>query len=215
MLPDTVQSYVALATGMATAATQLPSEAAGASQPSSQPANGGTGLASEGRKISTADIQLVQNLIERCLQLYMSQREVVFTLNQQAKIEPGFTLLVWQKLEEQNPDFFRAYYTRQAACIMLSNRVIRAPALFELDVHKTASPDTLQASRLKPNGSSCWLRLKLKDQIVLFNHLLEQQVQMLHKVQQGWLQPPGETVCVYLSLACSVESEQLLLALCT
>lgn len=70
------------------------------------------GAVGEGRKISTSDIQLVQNLIESCLQLYMSQREVVFHLQQQAKIEPGFTGLVWQKLEEQNPEFFRAYYTR-------------------------------------------------------------------------------------------------------
>ena len=33
-------------------------------------------------------------------------------LHEQAKIEPGFTGLVWQKLEEQNPDFFQAYYAR-------------------------------------------------------------------------------------------------------
>ncbi|KAK9806398.1 hypothetical protein WJX73_001800 [Symbiochloris irregularis] len=123
-----------------------PVEPAGPSQQPSASANGTpTASSTDSRKISTADIQLVQNLIERCLQLYMSQREVVYTLSQQAKIETGFTLLVWQKLEEQNPDFFRAYYTR----------------------------------------------LKLKDQIVLFNHLLEQQVQMFHKVQQGWFQPPG------------------------
>ena len=100
---------------------------------------------SAGRKVSTADIQLVQNLIERCLQLYLSQREVVSTLHQQAKIEPGFTQLVWQKLEEQNPDFFRAYFTR----------------------------------------------LKLKDQINLFNHLLEQQVNVVQRMQRDWLQPPG------------------------
>lgn len=49
-----------------------------------------------GRRVSTRDIQLVQNLIERCLQLYMSQREVVSTLHAQAEIEPGFTGLVWQ-----------------------------------------------------------------------------------------------------------------------
>lgn len=66
----------------------------------------------EPRKISCQDIQQVQNLIERCLQLYMNQTEVVNTLLNQAKIEPGFTGLVWQKLEEQNPDFFKAYYTR-------------------------------------------------------------------------------------------------------
>ena len=71
--------------------------------------------------------------------------QVVFTLQQQAQIEPGFTQLVWQKLEEQNPDFFRAYYTR----------------------------------------------LKLKDQIVLFNHLLEQQVAMFQKMQRQWMAPSG------------------------
>ena len=49
---------------------------------------------------------------------------------------------VWQKLEEQNPEFFKAYYTR----------------------------------------------LKLKKQIVLFNHLLEQQVQLMHKMR---LIPPA------------------------
>jgi hypothetical protein len=34
------------------------------------------GLGAQGRKVSTQDIQLVQNLIERCLQMYMSRREV-------------------------------------------------------------------------------------------------------------------------------------------
>ncbi|KAJ7299225.1 hypothetical protein O6H91_Y270100 [Diphasiastrum complanatum] len=91
----------------------------------------------EGRKISCEDIQLVQNLIERCLQLYMNQREVINTLLNQAKIEPGFTSLVWQKLEEQNADFFKAYYTR----------------------------------------------LKLKKHITLFNHLLEQQAQLVQKMR--------------------------------
>jgi uncharacterized protein (TIGR01589 family) len=35
----------------------------------------------------------VQNLIERCLQLYMNQKEVVDTLSIEAKIEPSFTEL--------------------------------------------------------------------------------------------------------------------------
>ncbi|KAI5583718.1 hypothetical protein POPTR_006G041200v4 [Populus trichocarpa] len=64
------------------------------------------------RRVSPKDIQVVQNLIERCLQLYMNQNEVVETLLAQAKIEPGFTELVWQKLEEENREFFRAYYLR-------------------------------------------------------------------------------------------------------
>ena len=75
--------------------------------------------------------------------------QVVYTLQQQAKVEPGFTQLVWQKLEEQNPDFFKAYYTR----------------------------------------------LKLKDQIVLFNHLLEQQVAMFQKMQRQWMAPTGKLCC--------------------
>ncbi|XP_022745835.1 uncharacterized protein LOC111296062 isoform X2 [Durio zibethinus] len=79
---------------------------------------------------------LVQNLIERCLQLYMTQKEVVETLLAQATIEPGFTELVWQKLEEENREFFEAYY----------------------------------------------LRLMVKQQIMEFNKLLEQQVQLMHQI---------------------------------
>jgi uncharacterized protein (TIGR01589 family) len=99
-----------------------------------------SGRASASRKgeepqntVSTFDIQLVQSLVERCLQLYMNQREVLSILQQQAKIEPSFTALVWQKLEEQNPEFFSAYY----------------------------------------------LRLRLKDQITVFNHLIERHHSML------------------------------------
>ena len=66
------------------------------------------------------------------LQQYMAKKDVVYALQHQARIEPGFTTLVWQKLEEQNPEFFSAYN----------------------------------------------VRLKLKEQVILFNHLLEQQVQM-------------------------------------
>ncbi|XP_052482553.1 uncharacterized protein LOC105788326 isoform X2 [Gossypium raimondii] len=88
------------------------------------------------RRVSRQDIQLVQNLIERCLQLYMTQKEVVETLLAQAKIEPGFTELVWQKLEEENREFFQAYY----------------------------------------------LRLMVKQQIMEFNKLLEQQVQLMHQI---------------------------------
>ncbi|XP_044956148.1 uncharacterized protein LOC123407144 isoform X3 [Hordeum vulgare subsp. vulgare] len=71
------------------------------------------------RKVSRQDIQLVQNLIERCLQLYMNQKEVIDTLSLEAKIEPSFTELVWQKLEEENREFFKAYYVR----LMLKNQI--------------------------------------------------------------------------------------------
>ncbi|CAN4124448.1 unnamed protein product [Withania somnifera] len=87
----------------------------------------------DNRKVSREDIELVQNLIERCLQLYMNRDEVVKTLLNRARIDPGFTTLVWQKLEEENADFFRAYY----------------------------------------------ISLKLKKQIMLFNHLLEHQYHLM------------------------------------
>ncbi|XP_042027947.1 uncharacterized protein LOC121775058 isoform X1 [Salvia splendens] len=87
----------------------------------------------DNRKVSREDIELVQNLIERCLQLYMNRDEVVKTLLNRARIDPGFTTLVWQKLEEENADFFRSYY----------------------------------------------IRLKLKKQIILFNHLLEHQYHLM------------------------------------
>ncbi|XP_038682152.1 uncharacterized protein LOC119982716 isoform X2 [Tripterygium wilfordii] len=87
----------------------------------------------DNRKVSHQDIEIVQNLIERCLQLYMNRDEVVKTLLTRARIDPGFTTLVWQKLEEENADFFQAYY----------------------------------------------IRLKLKKQILLFNHLLEHQFHLM------------------------------------
>ena len=64
-----------------------------------------------GRHLSVSwdEIKAVQNLIERCLQQYMTQTEIIAALQVQANIEPSLTVLVWQKLEEQNPDFFFSY----------------------------------------------------------------------------------------------------------
>ena len=81
------------------------------------------------RFVAAEDLQRVQGYIESCLQAYMPQTQVVATLQHHCKIHPSFTATVWQRLEDQNPEFFKMYY----------------------------------------------LRLKLKDQIVMFNYLLEQQ----------------------------------------
>merc|ERR1712216_318030 len=81
-------------------------------------------------------VKSVQNLIERCLSQYMTQAEVIATLQVQADVDPAMTCLVWSKLEEAYPDFFLSY-----------------------DV-----------------------RLKLKDQIVAFNYLVEQQTRLLQKL---------------------------------
>ncbi|KAK1298787.1 hypothetical protein QJS10_CPB14g01641 [Acorus calamus] len=93
----------------------------------------------EVRRVSRQDIQLVQNLIERCLQLYMNQKEVMETLLYQEKIEPRFTELVWQKLEEENQEFFKAYRVR----LMLKHQIILFNNLLEKQaalMGHTASP---------------------------------------------------------------------------
>ncbi|KAK2987351.1 hypothetical protein RJ640_023652, partial [Escallonia rubra] len=92
----------------------------------------------------------VQNLIERCLQLYMSQKEVVNTLLQQAKIEPGFTELVWQKLEEENQDFFKAYHLR----LIVKEQISKFNRLLErqFELMQQICP-TGVASISMPNGS--------------------------------------------------------------
>ncbi|KAJ1451809.1 hypothetical protein M885DRAFT_528660 [Pelagophyceae sp. CCMP2097] len=97
----------------------------------------------EGETVSWEQIKAVQNMIERCLQYYMSQTEIFAALHVQASIDPALTCLVWQKLEEQNSEFFASY-----------------------DV-----------------------RLKLKDQIVAFNYLVEQQTRLLQKLTLSL--PPG------------------------
>ncbi len=80
----------------------------------------------------------------------------------------GWDFTVWQKLEEQNPEFFKAYYTR----------------------------------------------LKLKKQIMLFNHLLEQQVQLMHKMRLFPVQAPllqngmhltPKTSTITMPISCSIQ----------
>lgn len=90
----------------------------------------------DNRKISREDIELVQNLIERCLQLYMNKGEVVRTLSSRARIEPGFTTLVWQKLEEENADFFKTYYIR----LKLKKQIIVFNQLLEHQYHLMKYP---------------------------------------------------------------------------
>ncbi|KAL5708359.1 hypothetical protein ACHQM5_019161 [Ranunculus cassubicifolius] len=105
----------------------------------------------EVRKVSRQDIQLVQNLIERCLQLYMNQKEVVDTLLLQAKIEPGFTELVWQKLEEENREFFKAYHVR----LMVKHQIMIFNKLLERQVELMRSLPPVGVSSLTiSNGSN-------------------------------------------------------------
>jgi len=63
-------------------------------------------------RVSWEDIKKVQVLVEKCLQVHMTQSEIVAALQVQANVSPELTMLVWRKLEEQNADFFYAYDIR-------------------------------------------------------------------------------------------------------
>eukprot|EP00634_Sargassococcus_sp_CCMP2135_P005834 CAMPEP_0198644516 /NCGR_PEP_ID=MMETSP1467-20131203/668_1 /TAXON_ID=1462469 /ORGANISM="unid. sp., Strain CCMP2135" /LENGTH=146 /DNA_ID=CAMNT_0044379973 /DNA_START=31 /DNA_END=471 /DNA_ORIENTATION=+ len=101
-----------------------------------QPSSSSSSTSSRPSSYTWEQIKDVQSSIERCMQHYLTQTEIIATLQVQADVEPALTCLVWQKLEEQNPDFFVSY----AAC------------------------------------------LRLKDQIVAFNYLVEQQTRLLQKL---------------------------------
>ncbi|CAN6206744.1 unnamed protein product [Urochloa humidicola] len=93
----------------------------------------------------------VQALIERCLQAYMNQKEVIDALSQQAKIEPFITELVWRQLEQQYPLFFKAYYMR----LMLKNQIMFFNKLLEdqLQIMNKDFPSGIPSMSL-PNGSN-------------------------------------------------------------
>ncbi|PIN00846.1 Angiotensin-converting enzyme 2 [Handroanthus impetiginosus] len=97
----------------------------------------------EGRKLSNQDIQVVQNRIEQCLRHYMNKKEVINALIVQDNIEPHFTELVWQRLELENQEFFKAYY----------------------------------------------LKLLVKDQIMEFNRLLSEQVELMRRIGLSGIAP--------------------------
>lgn len=64
------------------------------------------------RKVLCEDIDQVCWLIERGILSYKTKDEVVTFLVNRYKIEPGFTTLVWRRLEKENAKFFKAYYVR-------------------------------------------------------------------------------------------------------
>ncbi|RRT58125.1 hypothetical protein B296_00012083 [Ensete ventricosum] len=81
----------------------------------------------------------------------MNQKEVVDTLSFQAKIEPSFTELVWQKLEEENREFFEAYHIR----LILKNQILLFNMLLEKQVElmQTACPSGVAIIPI-PNASN-------------------------------------------------------------
>src|SRR5690349_11357995 len=61
---------------------------------------------------SQTEIKQVQGLVEKSLRHYLSRDETVTELHIRNKIDPVLVSAVWQKLSEQNPEFFEAYEKR-------------------------------------------------------------------------------------------------------
>ncbi|RZS22117.1 hypothetical protein BHM03_00054852, partial [Ensete ventricosum] len=78
--------------------------------------------------VASSNSRKVQNLIERCLQLYMNRGEVVRTLSSRARIEPGFTTLV-QLIYLWGIQFFRSTQCQLHFSLMLTPWVVDSPAV--------------------------------------------------------------------------------------
>lgn len=59
--------------------------------------------------VTAADVQTVHAAIESCLQKQMTQLETVQLLARFG-VQPKFTLLVWERLEAENAEWFASYY---------------------------------------------------------------------------------------------------------
>ncbi|XP_076925528.1 uncharacterized protein LOC143588398 [Bidens hawaiensis] len=151
----------------------------------------------EVKKVSPQDLQLVQNLIERCLQLYMSQKEVVSTLLHQAKIEPSFTELVWQKLEEENQDFFKGYHLR----LILKDQILKFNKLLQTQAElmsQIASASSAASASIL-NGSHAPLMHQIQNSscYTLDNNTQPMKLENMHKSAAAKL-PGGLHPCMQI-----------------
>ncbi|KAG8387372.1 hypothetical protein BUALT_Bualt02G0014500 [Buddleja alternifolia] len=66
----------------------------------------------EHKKFIAEQYQLAKNCIELCLTHYKSKQETIDSLSRWKNIRRDLTELVWGSLEEDNPEFFKAYYVK-------------------------------------------------------------------------------------------------------
>jgi uncharacterized protein (TIGR01589 family) len=64
------------------------------------------------RKFGTREILIVQSLIERCLTFYATKEEVIEILEKKCGIDEVISSVIWDKLEQQNEEFFKEYHRR-------------------------------------------------------------------------------------------------------
>ncbi|KAI3422938.1 uncharacterized protein J3R85_011563 [Psidium guajava] len=68
----------------------------------------------EGNTYPEKQVDRAHHLIEKCIDQYMDRDETAHRLEIQFRINPHLTRIVWDRLEEDNQEFFQNYYTRLA-----------------------------------------------------------------------------------------------------
>lgn len=63
------------------------------------------------RPVSEEDVKQVHILLEACIQRCMTKKHAVAALSRLG-VEARFSLLVWERLETENPEFFESYYVK-------------------------------------------------------------------------------------------------------
>ncbi|PON75327.1 hypothetical protein PanWU01x14_042940 [Parasponia andersonii] len=66
----------------------------------------------KGDSSAASYIHLVHHLIEKCLIFRMSKEECMEALSKNANINPIITSTVWNELEKENKEFFKAYQAK-------------------------------------------------------------------------------------------------------
>ncbi|KAK9015313.1 hypothetical protein V6N11_006425 [Hibiscus sabdariffa] len=85
---------------------------------------------------SRGDFDVIARSSPTPLQSSILNPQLVPVRKRDARIDPGFTTLVWQKLEEENADFFRAYYIR----LKLKKQILLFNNLLEHQYHMMKYP---------------------------------------------------------------------------
>ncbi|PON91478.1 hypothetical protein TorRG33x02_127610 [Trema orientale] len=68
----------------------------------------------KGDSSAASYIHLVHHLIEKCLIFRMSKEECMEALSKNANINPIITSTVWNELEKENKEFFKAYKAKMS-----------------------------------------------------------------------------------------------------
>ncbi|EFC42226.1 hypothetical protein NAEGRDRAFT_80488 [Naegleria gruberi] len=117
-----------------------------------------SGMSANGmRRFSVEQIKLVQQLIEQCLKLYLSKEETMdFLCKKYENIERAFINLMWCKLEQQNPEFFKAYNTRLLIKEQISqfNQLVKEQASMMQQQGLLVQNNTVNQMPSTPTGGS-------------------------------------------------------------